>query len=465
MGQSEFKARFDAASDLYRHASDLYRQGKCVEALALLDALDQAFPNTREIMWPRAQCLKRLERVDETSEVCDALIAQFGDERAIAMKQDLFRPAAPTPPRSDLDYAPKKGHRILGIDMARSIAIFCMVIENYKNAMEVHGDGPGWLVWFFARIQGRAAPAFVTLMGMGLALLAHRALESDDSAFKRASTSRVLKRGLFLVALGVLNYQIWPGDILHFYGFYMALCALFLFRPSWTPLVGAAVVMIVAYIINQAFDYRIGWEDGHLWYNGYLTPSGFVRNTFLNGYHPVFPWTAYALVGMWLARRSIFDSEGRRRYLLIVVPITVLVEFTMSSRGFPKMLHNPDTGVAFVDGVLRLLAARPRPLMMLARQLVAVSAILVSLELADRFRTSRIIEALAATGRMSLTHYLAHTLLVVAPMFLLGVLQQDRMSSFLLACGFFAAAVTFSTIYSKRFKLGPLEALMRRIAG
>jgi len=66
---------------------------------------------------------------------------------------------------------------------------------------------------------------------------------------------------------------------------------------------------------------------------------------------------------------------------------------------------------------------------------------------------------------MSLTHYLAHTFLVLGPMFVLGILQQSRMTSFLIACGFFAAAVTFSALYSRRFKLGPLEAVMRRVAG
>ena len=349
--------------------------------------------------------------------------------------------------------------------MARSLAIFLMVIENYKNAMSAHGAGPGWLVWFFSRIEGRAAPAFVTIMGAGLALLAHKALESDASAPRRVSTSRIVKRGMFLIALGVFNYQVWPGDILHFYGFYMALCALLLFRPSWTLLAAAAVVMVVAYIINQTFDYEAGWENGHLWYNGYLTSRGFVRNTFLNGYHPVFPWTAYALVGMWLARRPIFNKEGRRRYLLIFLPITLLFEFAMSYPGFLRFFYHPDTGVAFVDGMLRLLVTRPRLLIMLARELVAVSAILVCLELADRFRNSRIVEALATTGRMSLTHYLAHTCLVLGPMFLLDVLEQSRMTSFLISCGFFAAAITFSVLYSKRFKLGPLEALMRRVAG
>lgn len=366
---------------------------------------------------------------------------------------------------SDSDAAPKKGHRILGIDMARSIAIFLMVIENYKNAMEAHGDGPGWLVWFFAHMEGRAAPAFVTLMGAGLALLAQKALDADASASKWDSRQRVVKRGIFLVALGVFHYQLWPGDILHFYGFYMALCALLLLRPSWMSLVAAGGIMLVAYVINQTFNNETGWENGYIWYNGYLTPSGFVRNTFLNGYHPVFPWTAYALVGMWFAQRPIYERQGRRRYLLIFLPITLLSESAISFPGFIGFFHHANTGVALLDGLLRFLVIHPPLLIMLARELVAISMILVCLELADQFRSSRVIAALASTGRMSLTHYLAHTFLVLGPMFLLGVLQQSRLTSFLISCGFFAAAVTFSVLYSKRFALGPLEAVMRRVAG
>jgi uncharacterized membrane protein YeiB len=367
--------------------------------------------------------------------------------------------------RPELADTPKKGHRLLGIDMARSLAIFLMIIENYKNAMEAHGDKPGWLVWFFEHIEGWAAPTFVTTMGVGLALLSRKALESGDSALRWESTSRIIKRGAFLFVLGIFNYQIWPGDILHFYGFYMVLCALFLFRPSWTILLGAALMMVIAYIINQVFDASIGWENGHIWYNGYLTPRGFVRNTFMNGYHPVFPWTAYALMGMWLARRSIFDQKGRRRYLFIFLPITILMQVAISFPGFVHFFREPGTGVAFLDKTLPFLVTRPNLLSMSARQLIAISAILVCLELADQFRTSRIIEWLATAGRLSLTIYLAHTLLVLGPMFLLGILQQTRLTSFVLSCAFFAIAVTFSVLYSRRFKVGPLEAFMRRIAG
>jgi uncharacterized protein len=362
-----------------------------------------------------------------------------------------------------VDDTSPKGHRIIGIDMARSLAIFLMVIENYKNAMYAHGDGPAWLIWFFSRIEGRAAPAFVTIMGVGLALLAHKAMESDDASPKWNSIWCIIKRGLFLVAVGVFHYYLWPGDILHFYGFYMALCALLLFRPSWTCLAAAAVVMIVAIIINLIFDRHIGWENGHVWYNGYYTPSGFIRNTFLNGYHPVFPWTAYAFVGMWLAQRPIFNKQGRRRYLLFFIPITLLSEFAISFPSFINFFGHPDTGIFLLDKILHLLVLRPHALTMFARVLVAISAILVCLELSDLFRKSRIIDALATTGRMSLTHYLAHTSLVLGPMLMFGMLMQSRMTSFLIACGFFVTAITFSVLYSRWFKLGPLEALMRRI--
>lgn len=363
------------------------------------------------------------------------------------------------------DAIPKRGHRILGIDVARAVAIFLMIVENYKNAMEANGDEPGWLVWFFEHMEGRAAPAFVTIMGAGLALLAQKTLESGEAAPRRDSTLRIVKRGLFLVVVGVLHYQIWPGDILHFYGFYMAICAVFLFRPSWVPLIGAAGVLIVAYVINRLFDSGIGWENGHLWYTGYLTPSGFVRNTFLNGYHPVFPWTAYALIGVWLAGRPIFDSQGRRPYLFLFVPLTLLCEIAISTPSFLAFFQSPGTGVDLLDRALQFLTFRPNLVTMVARQLVAISIILVCLELSDRFRKSSTIEALAATGRMPLTHYLAHTVLILGPMFLLGILQHDRLTSFVISCAFFAAAITFSVLYSRRYKLGPLETVVRRVAG
>ena len=364
--------------------------------------------------------------------------------------------------QSELINAPKKGHRILGIDVARSLAILFMVIENYRNAMEALGTEPIWLYWFFKFIEGHAAPGFVTLMGMGLILLTQKAMESGDPALRREKTLIILKRGLFILVLGVFNYKIWPGDILHFYGFYMALCVLFLFRPSWTMLVGAAIVMILTYAIAPFVDLKAGWENGHIWYTDYYTISGFIRNTFFNGYHPIFPWTAYALCGMWLARQPIFDRESRRRYLIIFIPVALLFKIIMTHPDLARVLNGE---MGEVEGIWAILLTISYPIHMVLRTVMAIAVILTCLELADRFRNSRIINTLATMGRHSLTHYLAHTLLVLGPMFLCGVLQQNLVTSFIISFAFFGCAVTFSIFWSRRFKLGPLEWVMRKITG
>ena len=362
--------------------------------------------------------------------------------------------------------APRKGHRILGIDMARALAILFMVIENYGNSMGAFDGGSGWLYWFFMFITRYAAPGFVTIMGMGLVLLTHEAMESGDSALRREKRWTILKRGLFIVVLGVFNYKIWPGDILHFYGFYMALCVLFLFRPSWTMLAGAAMVMILTSAIVPFVDLKAGWENGHIWYTDYYTLHGFMRNTFINGFHPVFPWTAYALCGMWLARQPIFDRNARRRYLLTFIPLALLFKIIMTIIWSHLNLNGVFYGdVPTVEWIWRVVVAHPWPLSVLTQQLFAIALILVCLELADRFQNSHIISALATTGRHSLTHYLAHTLLVLGPMYLCGMLHQNLVTAFLISLVFFGAAVTFSIFWSKRYTLGPLEAVMRRITG
>jgi uncharacterized membrane protein YeiB len=399
----------------------------------------------------------------------------FGDERAIQLKQELTRaslglddekPTAQPVVHSELDFVPKSGHRIIGIDLARAFAIFGMVLVNYKNAMEAYAGASPLFTFFLERLDGRMSVTFVTLAGMGLVFLSQKAWDTRDRTLIRSSYARIVKRSLFILVLGILNYQIWPGDILHFYGFYLCLGALFLFTPSWAALAGAAGIIVLTFIAYPMIDATRGWENGHRWYTDFLTPNGWARNTFLNGYHPVLPWAAYCMVGVWFARRSIFDREERWPYLIVIVPVALFSEIVTEMPGFGGMLMRTDTGIAPLNDLLHLLVKRPYVLNMLSRQMVALATILISLELADRFQDSRVIGALAKTGRMALTHYLGHTLLVLGPMYLAGVMApHTRLFSVAVGVGYFAFAVGFSVLWSRRFKQGPLEAVMRRICG
>ena len=61
----------------YQEAQALYQTGRLTEALVLLDELNQAFPETREVRLARAMVLSALGRQDESSGVCDQLDAHF----------------------------------------------------------------------------------------------------------------------------------------------------------------------------------------------------------------------------------------------------------------------------------------------------------------------------------------------------------------------------------------------------
>lgn len=93
------------ASQKHRQANDLYQSGKYEEALSLLDQLAEAFPNQKEILYPRARCLKELGRIEEARQVCDQLTTVFGDPRGEQLKASLVaasetRPAAKPVPGS-----------------------------------------------------------------------------------------------------------------------------------------------------------------------------------------------------------------------------------------------------------------------------------------------------------------------------------------------------------------------------
>ena len=59
--------------------------------------------------------------------------------------------------------------RILGFDIARALAIFGMVIVNFKIAMEAQTGTHFWL-GFAQLFEGRASALFVILAGVGISL-------------------------------------------------------------------------------------------------------------------------------------------------------------------------------------------------------------------------------------------------------------------------------------------------------
>jgi len=81
----------------YREAGRLYRGGRFAEALSLLDALDQAFPGSKEITFHRALCLWRTGQLPEAQELFDALCEKHGDGPWVTWRDKLGEAAPPEP--------------------------------------------------------------------------------------------------------------------------------------------------------------------------------------------------------------------------------------------------------------------------------------------------------------------------------------------------------------------------------
>ena len=48
-------------------------------------------------------------------------------------------------------------------------------------------------------------------------------------------------------------------------------------------------------------------------YHGFWTIGGQLRNLLYNGFHPVIPWAAFVLAGIWLGRHDLTDAKLRWR--------------------------------------------------------------------------------------------------------------------------------------------------------
>lgn len=100
------------AESHFKEADSLYRNGRYAEALDRLIELDEAFPNTPNIMFPLARCLRRVGRVDEALAICDDLITRRGDMRALELREFIRKSH---PPEEEESLQPQV-HSIAGLN-------------------------------------------------------------------------------------------------------------------------------------------------------------------------------------------------------------------------------------------------------------------------------------------------------------------------------------------------------------
>ena len=342
--------------------------------------------------------------------------------------------------------------RLGGLDIARFLAFVGMVVVNF--AIVMGAEDTGGLGLLIGALQGRAAATFVVVAGIGLGLAAHR-----SGGTRLAGVT--VKRAGFLLVLGLLNSLIFDADILHYYAFYFLFGVLFLGRSAatlatWIVMLTAAFVVLIF-----ALDYDAGWNWADYSYEGFWTPVGFVRNLFFNGWHPVVPWLGFLLFGILLGGLDLSAPRVQRR--LAVGGLAMLAAAELAAR----LLGDP---LGAIDPELALLVTTspipPMPLYVAAGLGAASATVGLCLLLPQRLHRVAAIRFIVPAGRQTLTLYLAHIVIGMGTLEALGLLGgRAAWEALAASLAFCLLAATYAKVWSRYRTRGPIEALMRRVAG
>ncbi|PTY38275.1 hypothetical protein BGP77_12685 [Saccharospirillum sp. MSK14-1] len=340
-----------------------------------------------------------------------------------------------------------------------------MVVVNFRLVMGAD-HGRDWLLSLALLFEGRASALFVVLAGIGISLMTAHARGHAEFGVVRQQRRGVVRRGLLLFVVGSAYTAIWPADILHYYGLYFVFAAWVLVWSDRALLWLAAVVILAFSLLLLMFDYEAGWDWSSLTYQDSWLPLGMIRRLFFNGFHPVLPWLAFLLWGMWLGRRDLTDARIRRRLLIGAVIVLAMVEGSFWGLGVwvrDQFAATPSSDLAVLTSIDMM---PPLPQYVLSASASATAVLLVCIALALRKPGAMWINALSATGRLSLTLYVAHVIVGMGSLEALGLLGgQGVECSWLAALVFCCAAVVVSVFWLRRFRTGPLEWCVRKIAG
>lgn len=358
----------------------------------------------------------------------------------------------------------KNNKRIEGFDFARALAIFGMIFVNFKVVMFKHADC-SMLCKMVEAITGKAAALFVVLAGVGMTLMYKRAKKNNQ----RISILRIsfLKRALFLFIVGMSYYAIWPADILHYYGLYLAI-GVFLLGLSTRWLVSISIFNIILYtVLVLVLNYDHGWDWKNFVYTDFFTLDGFFRNLFFNGFHPAIPWLIFLITGICIGRMDFNNKAVTKKTLLISASVFLVSKLSSYFLvGFTKEHLQLSYEEAFA-----MFGTHPMPPLffyIVSAGSLAVAIISLSVILTKALSGKSLIRNLITTGQMALTHYFAHVVFGMLPLYLFfGEIERMFSIEFIVIYSlvFIILIIIFSKFWKKNHERGPLETVMRKITG
>ena len=353
--------------------------------------------------------------------------------------------------------------RIQGFDLARAIALMAMVVVNYTSLMQIGAFSPLWIDRAVDFIFGRAAAVFVILSGISIALMFERSSVDEPSIGVRRY---LMVRSLLMLIAGVVLWNWWAADILHFYAAYIILGMAVATKSTRSLrqllMIVALVSMPVCAVLTITYDLV---DQSEL-----LVRQPFVlrlmADYLMSSYYPLLPWFGYFLVGMLLGRQEKAHRISYGRLLLVSLFVCLAVEYFSNTMLALAEENNMEIQGDWKLAFLRSEAFPVTPLFVLSSAASGLALISICRLVADMVAHSSIINAVCCFGKLSLTIYIGHLLWgfgVVA--WIEGLGGKLGQSEMVISAGIFCmVGILFSVLWCCYFKRGPLESLFYRLS-
>ena len=399
-----------------------------------------------------------------------------------------------------------RGVAILGI-LVMNIYGFAMPFAAYVNPLRMGGTELYNLgTWFLTHVlfDQKFLSIFAMLFGAGIVLMSERA------EARGARPARFYyRRQFWLVIIGALHaYLIWLGDILFAYALVGMMAYPFRRRRPRTLIIVACVILPIPLLLNfgnawqteqtmqevatieaaLAADEDIDEEQRQLleqWqqqrtfmfptdedlakdvethrgdYPGivvYRAPIVAMMQVFMVVFFGIWRIGALMLIGMALMKLRVFTAERSPDFYLRVMlagyvcglPLTIFSAADLYAHGFDQLYAMRFGGIANYFGSV-LVALGHVGLVMWLTQTGALRGLL------DRF---------AAVGRMALTNYLAHSIILTTVFYGYGLGlygSVPRAAQMLFVAAVVALQLWWSPLWLARYRFGPAEWLWRSL--
>lgn len=337
--------------------------------------------------------------------------------------------------------------RLIGLDAARGLAMVGMIIINVGPT-----GATSPLHRLYLLPYGRASVLFVVIAGIGMGLLCARAPRARG--MRAGPWSAVLWRAVVMAA-GGLALQSLTDDI----GVILTLYAvLFLLAPGLVrvptrALLSVTALMLIAGPVLIVLNDVLATvpTDGNAPVQPDDPPLQLLLGLLLGGRYPVVTWVVPFLVGLLLARAELTARRSQWRLIgwgacaavggLGVSTLSRTVLGPIADQGWPRLL----TGVAHGQMPLWLISS------------VGGAAAVIGVALRVGQSNPGLLNPLAAYGRLSLTVYVLHILVLVA----IAPDQVTLYQGVAISAAIVTGSVLFTLLWAHVGGVGPFERLTR----